>query len=78
MRFTSSLPAIDRGCVGNRRKSDIRFGCAEALARIGLNEVRQHRLKRLAEEERALSAGLGLDKPILPELLPVVIVRVEC
>ena len=49
----------------------------QALARIGLNEVRQHRLNWLAEEERAWSAGLGLDKSVLPELQPVVIIRVE-
>jgi hypothetical protein len=49
----------------------------DALARLGLPEVRQHRLKRLEEEERAWAAGLSRRELILPELQPVVILRVE-
>jgi superfamily II DNA or RNA helicase len=49
----------------------------DALARIGLPEVRQHRIKRLDEEERAWAADLRKRERILPELQPVVILRVE-
>ena len=47
------------------------------LTRIGLPEVRQHRLKRLDEEERAWASELRQRERILPELQPVVILRVE-
>jgi len=49
----------------------------DALTRIGLPEVRQHRLKRLDEEERAWAGELRKRERILPELQPVVILRVE-
>ena len=49
----------------------------DALTRIGLPEVRQHRLKRPDEEERAWAADLPKRDRILPDLQPVVILRVE-
>lgn len=49
----------------------------EALGRLGLPEVRQHRLKRLEEEERAWAAEMLKRDKILPELQPVVVLRVE-
>jgi hypothetical protein len=49
----------------------------EALNRIGLPEVRQHRLKRLEEEERAWAEELRKREQVLPELQPVVLLRVE-
>lgn len=49
----------------------------DALNRIGLPEVRQHRLKRLAEEERAWAAGLSKSEQVLPELQPIIFLRVE-
>jgi hypothetical protein len=49
----------------------------EALNRIGLPEVRQHRLKRLAEEEKAWAEALRKREQVLPELQPVVVLRVE-
>jgi hypothetical protein len=49
----------------------------EALGRLGLPEVRQHRLKRLDEEERAWAAELRKRDQILPELEPVILLRVE-
>jgi hypothetical protein len=49
----------------------------EALTRLGLPEVRQHRLKRLEEEERAWAAELRKREQILPELQPVILLRVE-
>lgn len=49
----------------------------EALHRIGLPEVRQFRLRRLDEEERAWAADLRRQERILPELQPIIVLRVE-
>jgi hypothetical protein len=49
----------------------------DALTRIGLLEVRQHRLNRLDEEERAWAGELRKRERILPELQPVILLRVE-
>lgn len=49
----------------------------EALGRLGLPEVRRHRLKRLEEEERAWDAELRKREQVLPELQPVIVLRVE-
>jgi hypothetical protein len=49
----------------------------EALGRLGLPEVRQHRLKRLEEEERAWAAELRKREQVLPDLQPVILLRVE-
>ena len=49
----------------------------EALGRLGLPEVRRHRLRRLEEEERAWAAELRKRERILPELQPVILLRVE-
>jgi hypothetical protein len=49
----------------------------EALNRIGLPEVRQHRLKRLDEEQKAWAEELRKREQVLPELQPVILLRVE-
>jgi superfamily II DNA or RNA helicase len=49
----------------------------DALNRIGLPEVRQHRLKRLAEEEKAWAHELRDREQVLPELQAVILLRVE-
>ena len=49
----------------------------DAVNRIGLPEVRQHRVKRLDEEERAWANELRKREQVLPDLQPVVILRVE-
>ncbi len=49
----------------------------DALNRIGLPEVRQHRIKRLEEEERAWADELPKREQVLPELQPVILLRVE-
>jgi hypothetical protein len=49
----------------------------EALGRLGLPEVRQHRLKRLGEEEIVWAAELRKREQVLPELQPVILLRVE-
>ena len=48
-----------------------------ALGRLGLPEVRQHRLNRLGDEEREWAAELRKRGQILPELQPVILLRVE-
>jgi hypothetical protein len=49
----------------------------EALQRIGLPEVQQHRLKRLDEEERVWAAELRKQEHVLPELQLIILLRVE-
>jgi len=49
----------------------------EALGRLGLPEVRQHRLKRLTDEEQTWAAELTKREQILPDLQPVILLRVE-
>jgi hypothetical protein len=49
----------------------------DALHRIGLPEVRQHRLKRLDEEEQAWAAELRKREHVLPALQPIMLLRVE-
>jgi len=49
----------------------------QALQRIGLPEVRQFRLRRLDEEARAWEGDLRRQEHILPELQPIVVLRVE-
>ncbi len=49
----------------------------DALNRIGLPEVRQHRLRKLEEEQRAWEAELRKGERVLPELQPVTVLRVE-
>jgi hypothetical protein len=49
----------------------------DALYRIGLSEVRQHRLKRLDAEEQAWAAELRKREHVLPALQPVMLLRVE-
>ena len=49
----------------------------EALGRLGLPEVRRHRLKRLNDEECLWAARLRQREQILPDLQPVILLRVE-
>lgn len=47
-----------------------------AIERIGLPQVRDHRLAQLAEEEKALAAELAVRSSALPELSAILVVRV--
>ncbi len=49
----------------------------QALNRIGLPEVRQHRIKRLDEEERTWEVNLRQQESVFPDLQPIVVLRVE-
>jgi hypothetical protein len=50
---------------------------AQAIKRIGLTSVRQHRLDELNREAHTLRASLAQRAQVAPELDPVVLVRVE-
>lgn len=64
---------IDR----DREKAATAFAARRrALERIGLPAVRAHRLRQLDDEERAELARLQAAESYLPELVPVVVVRV--
>lgn len=47
-----------------------------AIERIGLPQVRDHRLAQLADEEKALAADLAARSSALPELSAILVVRV--
>jgi hypothetical protein len=47
-----------------------------AIERVGLPEVRNFRLMRLDEEERQWREGLSLKTHVIPELVPIVLMRV--
>jgi hypothetical protein len=49
----------------------------DALSRVGLSQVRQHRLRLLEEDVRVWTEALRKREQIMPELLPVLILRVE-
>ncbi|MGI5818751.1 MAG: helicase-related protein, partial [Armatimonadota bacterium] len=49
----------------------------KAINRIGLPEVRDYRLRRLEQEQREWAADLKAQQTVLPELRPVLLLRVE-
>lgn len=49
----------------------------KAVNRIGLPEVRDYRLRRLEQEQREWAADLKAQETVLPELRPVLLLRVE-
>jgi len=49
----------------------------DALSRLGLSQVRQHRMKLLDEDVRVWMEALRKREQTMPELLPVLILRVE-
>jgi len=61
-----------------QEKGEVAFQARrESLERLGLPEVRRHRLRRLQEEERAWAAKLQSRQQILPDLQAVILLRVE-
>ena len=47
------------------------------IERIGLPQVRHHRLDLLAHEERALQQQLEQTMEAYPEMVPLLVIRVE-
>lgn len=63
---------------GERAKGQYAFAARrKAIERIGLSSVRDHRLAELAKEETAWRAQVDAGQAMLPDLYPLVIVRVE-
>lgn len=54
--------------LGVRRKN---------IERIGLQQVRDHRLNLLAQEERSIQKQLDQRASVYPEMVPLIVVRVE-
>jgi superfamily II DNA or RNA helicase len=76
--FHELLARHQRRLKQEREKGQYAFQVRrDALNRIGLPEVRQHRLKRLDEEALTWAAELRKREQVLPELQPVMILRVE-
>lgn len=48
-----------------------------AIERVGLLAVRKHRLAQLEEEERAWRKGLEEQEKTCPEMVPLIVIRVE-
>jgi len=60
-----------------KEKGEYAFAARRRLIeRIGLPQVREHRLALLQEEERAWSEGLARQAKVYPDLSPLVIVKV--
>lgn len=76
--FQSLHTKHEQRIVSEREKGRYAFHVRrQALNRIGLPEVRQHRIKRLDEEERAWEANLRQQEQVFPDLQPIVVLHVE-
>ncbi len=61
-----------------RKKAEYSFSARRRMIeRVGLPQVRDHRLGLLAEEERIFREQLDRKARVLPELVPLLILRVE-
>ena len=61
-----------------REKMEFAFAARrKAIERIGLPQVRNHRLKLLEQQEQLAKAQLQRQAQALPEMTPLMIVRVE-
>ena len=61
-----------------RERGDYSFAARRrSLARIGLPAVRKHRLAQLASEEQLWRAAIDREAEVSPDLVPLIIVRVD-
>ena len=61
-----------------REKAEYAFAARrKAIERVGLPQVRAHRLQRLAQEEQEFWAELARREQILPELTPLILLFVQ-
>jgi superfamily II DNA or RNA helicase len=75
--FDELLSAHRERTRRERKKGTYAFaGRMRAIARLGLPQVRAHRLARLAAERQAWSAELAAREAALPELTAIVLVRI--
>lgn len=75
--FEELATAFRESTRRERRKGAHAFaGRKRAIERLGLPQVRAHRLAQLAEEERRWTEALAANETALPELVALVMVRV--
>jgi len=75
--FDELLSAHRESTRRERKKGSHAFaGRKRAIERLGLPQVRAHRLARLAAEEQDWSAELAAREAALPELTAIVLVRI--
>lgn len=61
-----------------RERGEFAFAARrKAIERIGLPEVRNHRLSLLKQEEQRFREQLKLKAQIIPDMVPLLLVRVE-
>jgi len=61
-----------------REKAEYAFAAKrKTIERIGLPQVRKHRMRLLEEEERGLQKELNQKAHVYPEMVPLLLVRVE-
>lgn len=62
----------------SREKAEYTFAARRcAIERIGLASVRQHRLALLEEDAASWCRQFAADAAVLPELVPLLLIRVE-
>ena len=68
-----------RGRIAREReKADYAFAARrKTVERIGLPQVRNHRLNLLSQEERSFQEQLGQKAHAYPEMVPLLVIRVE-
>jgi len=68
-----------RGCIAREReKADYAFAARrKTIERIGLPQVRNYRLNLLLQEERSFQEQLDQKAHVLPELSPLIVIRIE-
>ena len=76
---TFTLVQEYRGRIAREReKADYAFAARrKTIERIGLPQVRNYRLNLLSQEERSLQEQLDQKAHALPEMVPLLMVRVE-
>ncbi len=61
-----------------REKADYAFAARrKTIGRLGLQQVRNHRLNLLAQEERSFQEQLNQKAQAYPEMVPMLVIRVE-
>jgi len=61
-----------------REKAEYAFAAKrKTIERIGLPQVRKHRMRLLEEEERGLQKELDQKAHVYPEMVPLLLIRVE-
>jgi len=76
--YDELLQAHKRHLIWEQEKGEYAFDARrKIIMRIGLKQVRNHRLKILEREERYFHEELKLKAKVMPEMVPVVMARIE-